>query len=328
MTKTFRTIIPIPSYPFTINHQSPILMLGSCFVEHMGDKLHRYQFPIQRNPFGIIYNPASLAQCITRLSQHQPYTINDLQKHKELYFSFDHHSHFSHTNPQICLERSNTALEKAHHFLKEVKLVVITLGTAWVYAHKEEGRVVANCHKIPARQFHKYRLSLADCQHYLNQIREEIKALQEDCQFLFTVSPVRHWKDGAIANQTSKSTLLLAVADLVDEYSDCHYFPAYEIMMDELRDYRFYDKDLLHPNEQAIDYIWQQFQEAIIDSNSQALIPRIEKIKTAFAHRPLHPETIAFRQFCQASLKQIRELERAFDFLEFGEERGYFEHNI
>lgn len=257
-----------------LSQDRPILLIGSCFTESIGLRLKDFGFRVMMNPFGILYNPLSIAECLRRCLIGEEITENELVERDGLWHSWLHHGSFSHPAKEDCLAACNQRLHQAQNLLKENPLVILTLGTAWVYEHK--GRVVANCHKVPGKEFTKRLLTI-----------DEIVAAYAPLplpQTLWTVSPIRHWADGAHGNQLSKSTLLLASEQLQGEY-----FPAYEIVMDELRDYRFYDRDMLHPSPLAVDIVWERFQQTYMDTPTLTLGQECHQQNKRMAHKPIHP---------------------------------------
>ena len=267
----FRTQVEIKGQLQEIDYSSKIMMLGSCFTTEIGKIMQDYRFNIMVNPFGVLYNPASLASSIKRIITGNKFnnddvvTVNPADTHcPHKYASFFHHSSFSRLTAQEFLENANTSLATSNKFLLETDTVIITLGTAWVFKHIEKDIIVSNCHKRIAKEFKRELLSVEQCTELLKTITE----LLPDKKIIFTVSPIRHFKDGAHGNQISKSTLLLAIDNTVASHKNCTYFPSYEIMMDELRDYRFYAEDMVHPSSLAVKYIFEKFKQSHISSEA------------------------------------------------------------
>lgn len=305
------TTIEIPKGRCRIGYEDPILLMGSCFADNIGRKLSEHKFKIDQNPFGTLYNPASIAQSLERLLDPVPFSPDDLFQHEGSYHSFAHHSRFSATDESSCLEQINSRLDHSSRFLKEARILIITLGTAYVYRLKENGKVVANCHKLPERLFERSMLSTDAITQEWSSLLDKLWQHNPKLQILFTVSPIRHWKDGAHGNQLSKATLLLAVEQLQQCFpKQVHYFPAYELMMDELRDYRFYADDLLHPSNVAIEYIWQRFAESLLSNEAQALAKEWISIQKAIDHKPFRPESEAYRQFILQTLLKIERINK------------------
>ena len=295
--------------------------MGSCFAEHIGCKLLERKFRLALNPFGIVYNPVSLAHNLQKLATKDLYTPQDLFLHLERWHSFDHHSQFSQADQAATLARINEALQEARALLSSPTVLLLSLGTAFVFKDQKSGKIVANCHKLPGQTFKRYRLDVAQVVDALAPALEQLKKQSPDLCCILTVSPVRHLRDGLVDNQRSKATLLLAAEALSPQFDWLYYFPAYELLLDDLRDYRFFAPDMAHPNQQAIDYIWSHFSQTCFDENTLSLIARIEKILTACQHRPFHPESAAHQRFLQQTLTQIEALEREFSFLDFRRER-------
>ena len=293
----FRTELSVPTGDFKISHTDTISMMGSCFVENVSAKMSGAGFNIDVNPFGVIYNPLSLSQNLNRLMDEKPYTESELFRDKDLFHSFSHHSRFSGTSLSETLEKINSRLECSSAFLRKSTLLIITFGTAFVYRLQETGAVVSNCHKLPAHLFIHERICPDDIVTEWNHLIERLKKFAPGIKILFTVSPVRHLKDGFHENQLSKSTLLLAIEKLIRGNPDISYFPSYEIMMDDLRDYRFYAEDLVHPSPQAIDYIWRKFSEAYFDEKTQEIVREFESIEQALNHKPFFPESEEYKSF-------------------------------
>lgn len=257
------------------------LFMGSCFADSVGELMRESGFDTTLNPFGVLYNPASLAQSFERLGTGEPFTAADVVTSEGFYTSFYHHSRFNRESPEQFLKDANGALSAAAQKFQEATVCVVTLGTSWVFRHIDRDLIVSNCHKIPAREFLRERLSIEDCTGYLGKI----VASHPDKRWIFTVSPIRYMAFGAHGNQLSKSTLLLAIDALQQKYPSVAYFPAYEIMMDELRDYRFYEENLTHPSRQAVEYIFECFRQFAIDPACEERIAASRKAARAARHR-------------------------------------------
>lgn len=283
----FRTKIQFSKSDISITHQDSILLLGSCFTENIGQLLQYYGFKALQNPHGILYNPISIFKSLEEIAQQKQYTMDDLIAHRQLYLSLQHHGKFSDYDANTVLSKINTAIHNAYTHWIGAEYIVFTIGTSFVYYHKERNTIAGNCHKIPATAFEKRLLSIEE----IKQSYQSIQSILKDKKVLFTVSPVRHWRDGAIENQRSKSILIESTHQIIAENTNCFYFPSYEIMMDELRDYRFYAEDMLHPNEIAVKYIWQQFADVFFDDTTKKINDRIEKGRLLFNHRLKHTNT-------------------------------------
>ena len=310
------TKVSLPEYPFRLDHHSNILMMGSCFTDHIGQQLKKYLFPVCINPFGVIYNPLSVKKGLLSLLNREAYTADDLQKHHELWFSFDHYTGFSSPDRELALQNINKSFSIAKSFLQTTRYLVITLGTAWVYRYKATGEVVCNCHKIPSSRFLRSRLSVDEIITAYQSLLPALWDKDPDLNVILTVSPIRHWKDGANGNQLSKATLLLAIDQLIEQFSaHLFYFPSYEIVMDELRDYRYYGEDLLHLSATATKYIWDKFRESCIGVPSVKIMEELEKLLRMSSHRTRHAATNSHRDMVQKREQYHRKLQEAYPFL-------------
>ncbi len=315
---TFRTQIPIEGQSHhTIDYASKLVLFGSCFSENIGNKLQYYKFQTTVNPFGILFHPIAIEQLITRAINLAKYSENDLMQNNDLWFSFDAHSSLSATNKSQVLERLNGAITHTYEQLKTASHVILTLGTAWVYRQITSDRIVANCHKIPQKQFLKELLSVDEIINSLQASITLVRDINPKVNILFTVSPVRHLKDGFVENTVSKSHLISAVNAIVEPRHHIFYFPAYEIMMDELRDYRFYNADMIHPNDTAVDYIWEQFNTAWLSDDSKRIMSQVDSIQKRMAHKPFNPETEAHKTFLTHLQNDVDSLVLKYPFMNF-----------
>lgn len=309
----FTTPVDIPTPAFRFSYDDCILMLGSCFADNIGERLRENKFCVTVNPFGTLYNPASIAEAIQLLFRREELTEADLFYHEGLYHSFAHHSRYSRPQVVDCLEEMNRDLRVASDDLYKTTRLIVTFGTAYVYRLKKTGKVVANCHKLPEQEFLRERLTV---EQITTEWRAILQQLWEYCpgiKVLFTVSPIRHNRDGAHENQLSKSTLLLATDMICREFPEqTGYFPAYEIMMDELRDYRYYAEDMIHPSALAVKYIWQRFTEAMMSGNTRQVYEEWKVLKQAIDHRPLHPENEKYQLFVQQTLQKIEQFQSKY----------------
>lgn len=280
-----------------MDYNSKILLVGSCFVENMGGKLEYFKFQNKINPLGILFHPAAIAGFFDRVANQLFFTESDLIFHDERWHCLDAHSQMSGTGQKAVLDGLNTAVKKSMGFLQNCTHVTITLGTAWGYRYKKTGKLVANCHKIPQREFDKELAKIDAIYADLSSILTNLKAINPKINIVFTVSPVRHLKDGFVENQRSKAHLIAAVHAIVENHAQTEYFPSYEILMDELRDYRFYDRDLLHPNALAVDYIWKKFASVYLSQEAQQWTVKIEEVQKGLAHRPFDQSSAAHRKF-------------------------------
>ena len=279
-----------------IDYTSKILLLGSCFSENIGDKLSYYKFQTNLNPFGILFHPKAIENLITNAINEKVYTTDDLTFQNERWHCFDAHSNLSTTTKEELLDNLNTAISSTNKQVQEATHIIITLGTSWVYRFIETDTIVANCHKIPQKKFLKELLSVDEITASLAAIIVLLKAINKNIKILFTVSPVRHLKDGFVENTQSKAHLITAIHNILSK-DYAFYFPSYEIMMDELRDYRFYAQDMIHPNNTAIDYIWEKFADTWFSENSKATIKEVEVIQKGISHRPFNEKSEQHQQF-------------------------------
>ncbi|MEM8908723.1 MAG: GSCFA domain-containing protein [Bacteroidota bacterium] len=321
---SFRTVLQASPAKHSINYQDQSLSMGSCFAQHIGRRLQALQFSVLLNPFGILYNPLSIANGLRYLLSDQWFTPEDLFLHQGLWHSFAHHGRFSDPDQSLALAKINEALDQGRQQLRRSNRLLITLGTAQVFYHLPSEQAVANCHKLPDQMFVRKQLSPQEITSILQPLFQQLYAAQPDLKIITSVSPVRHLRDGLVQNQRSKASLLLALQTISEQLPFVSYFPAYELLLDDLRDYRFYEADMLHPNGQAIDYIWNFFKNQYLDAATQQIGRAIEKIKQASEHRPFHPHSPAHQQFLQKQLQQIEQLIQRYPFLDFAEEKARF----
>ena len=315
----FRTELKIQPFAHRIGYRDSILAIGSCFSQHIAARLESSKFKIVCNPTGTLFNPCSIVQSLTDCHQATPINIKDLHRSNELWFHYDFHGDFARPTQSEALHAMNQARQQGQAALRNARFLLITFGTAWVYEH--EGRVVANCHKRPASEFTRRRLSVAEIvSSFAPLIEQELK----DQIVIFTVSPIRHIGDGLEENTLSKATLRLAIEELDTQFQNVHYFPSFELLMDDLRDYRFYKEDLVHPSEQAIDYVWEKFIDAVLSKEAQQLLPQVEKIVQIAQHRPRNPRSEAHRQLLSKTLNKIEELPE----IDFSREIALFRQSL
>jgi hypothetical protein len=332
----FMLDIAIPSPPVRINYRDPILLTGSCFTEHIGDNLHGLKFNVLQNPNGIIFDPASVASNLVSYIQNRQYEGKDLFIQNEIWQSWQHHGRFSNTDKEPCLKLINHSQARAHEFLQKAGWLIITLGTSYSYrlsaAAPESvsagaGAIsaeVANCHRAPAQWFKKHLMTIEESSAALDNCVHQLFQFNPGLQIIFTVSPVRHIRDGIIENNRSKARLIESVQQLCQKFDRLHYFPAYEIVIDVLRDYRFYDIDLVHPNYQATAFVLEKFQQHFIDEESQDLMKELGRIMIARKHKAIQPNTIAHKQFLKLHEDRTRDLMHRYPFLDLEEELNYF----
>lgn len=312
----FRKVVDIPHSNLDINHQSKLMIFGSCFAENTGKLLIDNRFRAEVNPFGVLFNPASICQAINILLDEVEFNESDIINYEDTFLSFLHHSAFSDTNKNVFLDRINTKRIEATKSLKESDIYFITFGTSYIYSRKDNNQIVANCHKFPASYFNRRRLDTDEIVSSWETLINKIKTINSEAKFLFTVSPIRHWKDGAHNNQLSKSILLLAIDKLKEIFPDIHYFPSYEIVLDELRDYRFYAKDMLHPNEIAIEYIWERFSDTYHSVETKSIIKQWNNIRQAIEHRPFNAEGNDYKHFLRQTLLKLNDFKSRYPYFE------------
>lgn len=312
-----QTEIPLKKAPNQIDYGSRLLVLGSCFANHIGGKLDYFKFKTVKNPFGILFHPFALETLIERAITKEVYTQKDIFLFNEHWHCFDGHSELCTGSKEKLLQSLNTGLEKTHLELTKASHMVITLGTAWGYRNKANGKIVANCHKIPQQEFAKELLSQGALVQSLETIIGLVRSVNKSMQIIFTVSPVRHLKDGFVENQRSKANLIGAVHEVVRPLQGSHYFPAYEIMMDELRDYRFYAEDMVHPNTLAINYIWEKFKVVWITEAVYPVMDRVDAIQKDINHSPFYPQSEQHQSFLRALRSKITALSAHYPFMEF-----------
>ncbi|RED47317.1 GSCFA family protein [Winogradskyella eximia] len=313
-----QTIIPLKKQQHNqLGYNSKIMLFGSCFSEHIGEKFKYYKFQTSINPFGILFHPLAIENLITRVINKDYYSEKDLHFHNEQWCCLDAHSKLNNASKEVLLDVLNTQIEEMHNDLLNASHIIITLGTSWVYRHIASDEIVANCHKIPQKQFLKELLSVAQITESLEAIISLVKSVNPNITFLFTVSPVRHIKDGFVENTQSKSHLLAAIHQVVEPRAQRYYFPSYEIMMDELRDYRFYNADMLHPNEVAINYIWEKFKLVWLTEDAFKISETVAAIQAKKAHRPFNPNSEAHQNFLLKLQVDIKDLQDKYPFLNF-----------
>jgi hypothetical protein len=309
----FRTLVKLKESDVKISYDSTLLFMGSCFSENIGIRFKERRFSSDINPFGVLYNPESVRQGLDILMENRLFSEEQLFNYGGLWHSFYHHSRFSGPEKKSVLDNINQNITDGHLLLKRTEFLFITFGTAWVYQNTDDGKIVANCHKLPASRFKRFRLGVEDIVESYKELIERLKRFSPGIKIIFTVSPVRHLKDGAHGNQLSKAVLLLATEELVKEFkSEVLYFPAYELLMDDLRDYRFYADDMVHPGNVAVEYIWENLSDAWFDQKAKAYVAEISKIIRARKHRPFNENSTEYVKFVENTLKRLSEIKRQF----------------
>lgn len=320
-TMKLRTEIEITPFNEKIDYTSRIFTIGSCFAQRIGDEMARAKFPTTTNPTGTLFNPMSVCGAIDRLARREFVAADELREGASGWYHFDFHSSFSAPTKEETLKRINHAIEVGHEAIQSADWVVITLGTAWVYRRVEGGALVANCHKLQARNFRRERVFVEEV---AVRLCETIDKYLVGKNIIFTVSPIRHIADGLSENSLSKATLRLAIDSVVQRYENVSYFPSYEIVIDDLRDYRFYAQDMVHPSDLAVEYIWDLFCDAALSQRAMELMPRVQRVIKAMEHRPINPSSDAHKSFCRAQLKAISELSQ----IDMSEENQYFSEQL
>jgi len=302
--------IPIPTSSNKIDHSQKVYFTGSCFSENVANKFKYFGFDLLSNSHGIIYNPVSISECFFDLMNPGSYQEKDLSFHNDNYFSYAHHGCFDGKESSEVIKNINVSLQLHASFIKAAQVVFITLGTAWVYVQREINRIVANCHKVPAEFFKKRLLTVDDIENNLEKMIDRIHFLNPAAQIVFTLSPVKHLKDGFVENQLSKSRLHVAIHNFLSK--NVSYFPSYEIMNDDLRDYRFWKEDMMHPNELAIEYIWQKFSETYFSKETMEVMKEVKQYQQLASHRPLSPNLGEIKDFDEKKKAKLIEIKNKY----------------
>ena len=309
----FRTSFSIPTSSFDIHHQHKILTLGSCFSDEIGNRLVQLKFNGLINPFGVIFNTISIQNLIERSIHKTYFTEADVHQNGEQFFCFDVHSSFNALSKDKILNDLNSTLDQVHHFLQQTDVLILTLGTSWVYEWLQSQQVVANCHKVEAKQFHKKLLTAGENFKALDLLMFEVLKFNPSIKIITTLSPVRHIKDGMVENNVSKARLMDALFELNLKYKQVEYFPSYELVMDDLRDYRFFKEDMIHPNQQAVNYIWENFEATYFKDSTKTINQKIQKINNALNHRSFNEESESHQKFLVKILGMILEIEKTIN---------------
>lgn len=314
----FTTRIPIQKSENPIDYNSKILSIGSCFAENMAEKFEYFKFQNTVNPFGIIFNPVSIEKLISRVVNQELFTENDIFFHNERWNCYEVHSELSNSNKEEFLKNLNLILKLAKTQITEATHIIITYGTSWIYRNKVSNQIVANCHKVPQKHFDKEILSVETIEKSIQNTIDLILKINPSCNFIFTISPVRHIKDGFVENQRSKAHLIIALHQIINyQLSIVNYFPSYEIMMDELRDYRFYADDMLHPSQAAIDYIWIRFFENYVSENEFETMNQVCEIQKALHHKPFNPNSESHVLFLSKLQDKIMVIQQKIPLIQF-----------
>jgi len=315
-----------------INHRRKLLLVGSCFTENIGDKLVAHKFSVLQNPNGILFNPVSVKEALENYIANKIVSENDLFYLNEAYHSWQHHSRFSGITKQEAVDKINTSTAAAHQYLKETDFVIITFGSAWVYELTEKaaaakpGAVAANNHKAPADWFNRRLLSNEEVIHLVKNSIASLQQFNPAIKIIFTISPVRHLREGFVENNRSKAALINAVHLATENFDNVFYFPAYELVIDDLRDYRFYAEDMVHPNYAATNYVWEKFVASCIDEPSQELMAAINEINAAISHKPFNSTSEAHKKFLAVNLQKAKQLQEKYPHLDMGKEIKFFDN--
>jgi len=324
----FRTEIEPLKGRVPIEHRQALLTMGSCFAQNMAQKLSAVRFRVRENPFGVLYNPASVLAALQLINGERLIAEEDLVFHNGLWHSLLHHSIFSDVHKNVLLARIEEVNAQTREYLKEANHVILTLGTAFVYRFRASGKIAANCHKIPAEQFERFRLTADEVRAAVSKSIELLRKSNPALHIIITVSPIRHIKEGLVQNQLSKATLITGIHEAVQDAGPTDYFPAYEIMMDDLRGYRFYEENLTHPNAMAQNYIWQKFTETFFSTGCRHTVTEMENLQKALNHRPLHARSQAHLEFVRRELQRIKHLARKYPYLDFSAEEAFFKKQL
>ena len=316
------TPVERPAHRPCIDYGHRLMLLGSCFATNIGTRLSEGKFCCDVNPYGVLYNSLSISAALREMVAGKVYLPNDLFAYQGLWHSPMHHGDFSHASPEETLGQINGRLRRATKELENLDFLLLTWGTAWVYEDKETGHVVGNCHKLPEKSFRRRRLGVDEVVGDSVSLLSELFARNERLQVVLTVSPIRHVRDGLHENQLSKATLLLAAEQVAEAFPGrVFYFPAYELLMDELRDYRFYADDLVHPSEMAVQYVWERFVEWCLSPDAGKMMQECEQIRKDLSHKPLRPESEEYKRFLGQIVLKIERLNGKYPYLDFQNER-------
>ncbi len=312
----FRTTVKTGENRGWLHHSDNVVLLGSCFSDNIGAKMHGALINATINPMGTLYNPMSIARGVQRLINNEPVAGKDLFMQGGVWNSYDFHSRHSMPDKQVTLDRMNSRIEQGHQALQQARLLTITLGTAIVYRLKATGEVVANCHKVPQHEFERKMAPVSEMVRTLDEMLTALHSFNPDMNIILTVSPIRHIADGLDVNSLSKASLRVAIHEVMASHRDyCDYFPSYEIMLDDLRDYRFYSNDMVHPSDVAVEYIWQAFQATYLDDHSALAVARCERIHKRLQHRPMSANRETVDRFNADTASVVRNLIKEYPYL-------------
>jgi hypothetical protein len=312
-----QTQLPLEKQVPAINYHSKLVLLGSCFAENIAEKFSYYKFPNKVNPLGVLFHPIAILELLKRAHHNTPYTEKDVFFSNGCWQSFQAHSRLSSTSQTEILAQLNLELKSTQNQLKTASHVFLTFGTAWVYEHIESKTIVANCHKQPQKEFEKSILSIQQLEDSFKTMLSILKSFNSSVSVVCSISPVRHLKDGFVENNQSKAHLIAALHSVINTTKNMHYFPSYELVMDELRDYRFYKKDMVHPNPIAVDYIWGKFKSVWIHAETNSIMEEVNQLQKGFAHKPFNPSAPEHLTFLSTLTKKAQVLETRFPFMKF-----------
>ena len=312
-----QTQLPLEIQSPLIDYSSKLVLLGSCFAENIAEKFSYYKFQNEVNPLGVLFHPIAILDLLTRAHENNPYSEKDIFFSNGCWQSFQSHSRLNSISQIEILDHLNKALKSTQDQLKNASHVILTFGTAWVYEHIQSKTIVANCHKQPQKEFEKSILSIDQLQDTFNSIISILKSFNPKVTVVFSISPVRHLKDGFVENNLSKAHLITALHSVINTTENTHYFPSYEFLMDELRDYRFYKQDMVHPNQIAIDYVWEKFQPIWIDADVNPIMQEVNQLQKGFAHKPFNPLAEEHAIFLSSLAKKAKAMESRFPFMKF-----------
>lgn len=324
----------IKKLPQPITHEQRLFLIGSCFTENIGEKLKKHKFNVLENPNGILFNPVSVAEALTDYVENTKFDESNLFYLNEGWHSWRHHSRFSALTMEDALQKINSSTQTAHDYLKQADYVMITLGSAWIYTLTENasnakvGLVAANNHKAPVDWFYRRLMTIEEVLKVLDNVIHRLFLFNSQLKIIFTISPVRHLREGVIENNRSKAVLIQAVHHLVDKFDKLYYFPAYELVIDDLRDYRFYAEDLVHPNYFATQYVWEKFVGACMSENTKKLMEEIAATNLAFNHKAFNPTSEQHKKFLQTFYKKTKALQEEHPYLNFEKELEYFSKDV
>ena len=330
----FRLELNIKPFATQLNIRQNIMLVGSCFTDHMSNRLAQHKFKVLENPNGIIFNPLSIQRSVQSYINNKLYTQKDIFYFNELWTSWDHHSKFSHPDAAVCLQQINSSVHQAHHFLQHCDWLILTLGSSFLYELVNDslgghiGMLAANCHKVPAQQFVHRLGKYTEIAAGLHELVSSVHTYNKNCNIIFTISPVRHYREGLVENNRSKALLHTVVDEMINTYKNVYYFPAYELVIDDLRDYRFYAEDLVHPNYQATQYVWEKFAAACIDEESRGIMKHLSAIHISKNHKPFHAGSVQHKQFLSNMFLKTEQLAKQYPFLGLAEELRYFSAGV